>query len=72
MEDNSLLAKYGKYGLHIIPTPNGRWHYVGTIPIELCVKKKGLFGEDYKSPVFDTKEDGIAYFNVHRPDKPAT
>jgi hypothetical protein len=29
------LVYWGQYGLHVLPTSNGRFMFVGTVPIEL-------------------------------------
>jgi hypothetical protein len=57
------LANCGKFGLHVCPTPSGLWHYVGSVPENLMVTKKGMFGEYKTSMLFSTKELAIAKFN---------
>jgi len=38
--------------------PSGRYGFCGSIPIELCKWKEGLFSQ-YVSIVFETKEEAI-------------
>lgn len=55
MTTKEPLLRIGRYGLHVIRFPSGRYGFVGTIPTVLCC------GPDEKLPVFDTEEAAIAY-----------
>lgn len=57
------IRTFGKYGLHTIQYPSKRWGYVGTVPIELCNERDGLFGKEYPSKVFNTEAEAIKFAN---------
>lgn len=68
--DNSgiKLASCGKFGLHAIQTPSGLWHYVGSVPEQLLITNKGMFGEYQTSLLFSTKQQAIDKFNEVFPE----
>jgi hypothetical protein len=70
MKSNVLepLANYGRYGLHILKCPSGKYAFFGTIPIELCIEKTDRFGQiTYTSPLFNSYEEGKQYFDTNKP-----
>jgi len=44
------------YKISILKTPNNKFIFVGSLPLELCDKNKnrGLCGSEYKSKIFNT------------------
>lgn len=57
------IASFGKYGLHTIQYPSGRFGYVGTVPEILCIEKKPVNKLPYTvSMSFDTEEEAIMHF----------
>lgn len=60
------LLSIGNYGLHTIQYPSNRWGFVGSIPEVLCIEKSGMFGPYLDSPVFETEDEAIKYFEERK------
>lgn len=57
------LENYGRYGLHVIQYPSGKFGYVGNVPSILCVEKKMPNKLPCKvSMCFDTEQEAINHF----------
>lgn len=59
---STQLASYGRYGLHTLQYPSGKWGFVGTIPAQMCIEKITKTGLKYMdTPSFDTEQLAIDY-----------
>ena len=56
--DNATPISSGQFEFSILKTPNSKFIFVGSVPVELLIKCKNKLGQDdYKSPIFETYEE---------------
>ena len=56
------MKTQNQYKPVIIRYPTGRWAYVGSLPIELCEKRKSVYGTDTWVPMnFPTYQEALDF-----------
>lgn len=56
-ELSQFMNRKAEYKTSILKAPNGKYIFVGSVPLSLCHKKDSLFGEQWISNVYNTREE---------------